>query len=184
MTTTQIQPAAKESTQNNLAFLVKDYAAYNVWANTRLINWLKTQPAEALEQMIPSSFPSIRLTLSHIWDVERSWLGNLLQVQTESNYGKDYDGTLDELFEAVINQSEAVLAYVESLSPEALQEGCRFMVPVRWPEWEEVIRPRFQVIHHCLTHSVYHRGQVITMARNAGLTGAPNTDYMFYLVAE
>lgn len=172
-----------ETTQMNLAFLVKDYAAYNAWANKRIGNWLRTKPEELLAQPILSSFPSIRLTLSHIWDVERSWLGKLLQVQTESNYGKDYDGTLEELFEAVINQSEAILAYVQSLSMEALQEGCKFMVPVRWPEWDEVIRPRFQVIHHCLTHSVYHRGQIVTMARNAGLTDAPNTDYMFYLVA-
>jgi uncharacterized damage-inducible protein DinB len=172
----------KETTQMNLAFLIKDYAAYNLWANKKIIAWLKTKPAELVERIVPSSFPSLRLTLVHIWDVERSWLGNLLQVQNECNYGKDYDGTLDEVFDAVIQQSEALAAYVQSLTENSLQEGCRFMVPIRWPEWDEFIRPRFEIIQHCLTHSAYHRGQVITIARTAGLTDAPNTDFMSYML--
>jgi len=173
---------AKETKQISLAFLIKDYAAYNLWTNKKIVNWLKTKPRDIVERMVPSSFPSMRLTLVHIWDVERSWLGNLLQVQTESNYGKDYDGTLKEVFEAVVQQSEALNAYAQSLTETSLQEGCRFMVPIRWPEWDEFIRPRFEIIQHCLTHSVYHRGQVIAIARNIGLTDAPNTDYMTYML--
>ncbi len=172
----------KETTQKSLVFLIKDYAAYNLWANKRLVDWLKTKSSDAVERIVSSSFPSLRLTLVHIWDVERSWLGNLLQVQTESNYGKDYDGTLEEVFEAVVKQSEALDAYVQSLTETSLQEGCKFMVPIRWPEWDEFIRPRFEVIQHSLTHSAYHRGQVITIARNVGLTDAPNTDYMTYML--
>jgi uncharacterized damage-inducible protein DinB len=175
-------PQTKEKTLMNLAFLIKDYAAYNLWANKRLVDWLKTKPSDVVERAVLSSFPSLRLTLVHIWDIERSWLGNLLQVQTESNYGKDYDGTLEEVFEAVIKQSEVLAAYVQSLTEISLQEDCKFMVPIRWPEWDEFIRRRFQVIQHCLTHSAYHRGQVITIARNVGLTDAPNTDYMCYLL--
>jgi uncharacterized damage-inducible protein DinB len=174
--------ATKETTQKSLSFLIKDYAAYNLWANKKLVDWLKTKPADIVEQAVLSSFPSLRLTLVHIWDVERSWLGNLLQVQTESNYGKDYDGSLEELFEAVVQQSEALDAYVQSLTEASLQEGCRFMVPIRWPEWDEFIRPRFEVIQHCLNHSSYHRGQITTIARNVGLTDAPNTDYMTYML--
>jgi uncharacterized damage-inducible protein DinB len=173
---------SKDTAQMNPAFLIKDYAAYNVWANKKLVSWLKTKPADIVERAVISSFSSMRLTLVHIWDVERSWLGNLLQVQNESNYGKDYDGTLEEVFEAVVQQSEALRAYVQSLTETSLQEGCKFMVPIRWPEWDEFIRPRFEIIQHCLTHSAYHRGQVITISRNVGLTDAPNTDFMSYML--
>jgi len=180
--TTHQASHVKETTLMNLAFLIKDYSAYNLWANKKIVGWLKTKPRDIVERMVPSSFPSMRLTLVHIWDVERSWLGHLLQVQTESNYGKDYDGTLKEVFGAVVQQSEALNAYVQSLTETSLQEGCKFMVPIRWPVWNEFIRPRFEIIQHCLTHSVYHRGQIIAIARNIGLTDAPNTDYMTYML--
>jgi uncharacterized damage-inducible protein DinB len=169
-----------ESSQKSLAFLIKDYASYNLWANKKLVNWLKTKPLDIVECSVSSSFPSIRLTLVHIWDVERSWLGNLLQVQTESNYGKDYDGPLEEVFESVVKQSEALDAYVRSLTETSLQEGCKFMIPIRWPEWDEFVRPRFEIIQHCLNHSSYHRGQIVTIARNVGLTDPPNTDFISF----
>src|SRR6476619_1186626 len=118
--TTHQASQPKEYMQMDLAFLIKDYAAYNLWANKKIVNWLKTKPRDIVERMVPSSFPSMRLTLVHIWDVERSWLGNLLQVQTESNYGKDYDGTLKEVYEALVQQSEAFNAYVRSLTETSL----------------------------------------------------------------
>jgi uncharacterized damage-inducible protein DinB len=171
-------------TQINFTSPVKDYTAYNLWANKRIVNWLRSKPADIVERNAISSFSSIRLTLVHIWDVERSWLGRLLQVETESNYGKDHDGTLDEVFEIVVQQSEVLNAYVQSLTETSLQELTKFMVPIRWPEWDEVIYPRFQVIQHCLNHSTYHRGQIVTIARNVGLTDPPMTDYMAFLLRD
>ena len=106
--------------QTSSASLAKDYAAFNLWAHKRFINWLRLKPANIAERNAVSSFSSIRLTLVHIWDTERSWLGRLLQVETESNYGKDYDGTLEEVFDAVLQQSEAFNAYVQSLSEASL----------------------------------------------------------------
>jgi uncharacterized damage-inducible protein DinB len=35
---------------------------------------------------------------------------------------------------------------------------------------------------HCMNHSTYHRGQIVTMGRNLGFTDAPMTDYNFYNV--
>jgi uncharacterized damage-inducible protein DinB len=170
--------------QMSSASLVKDYTAYNLWANKRIVKWLRSKPAEVVEQKVLSSFSSLRLTLVHIWDVERSWLGRLLQVEMESNYGKDYDGTLEEVFDVVVQQSEALNVYVQSLTEESLQELTKFMVPIRWPEWDEVICPRSQVIQHCLNHSTYHRGQIVTIAHNVGLTDPPTTDYMAFLLRE
>jgi len=170
--------------QINSASLAKGYAAFNLWANKRFINWLRSKPVNIVERNAVSSFSSIRLTLVHIWDTERSWLGRLLQIETESNYGKDYDGTLEEVFDSVLQQSEAFNAYVQSLSEASLREPAKFMVPVRWPEWDEVNLPRFQVIQHCLNHSTYHRGQIVTIARNLGLTNPPMTDYIAFLIKD
>jgi uncharacterized damage-inducible protein DinB len=37
------------------------------------------------------------------------------------------------------------------------------------------------MIHHCMNHSTYHRGQIVTIARNLELTDPPSTDFMRYV---
>ncbi|MFN2424735.1 MAG: DinB family protein [Cryomorphaceae bacterium] len=32
-----------------------------------------------------------------------------------------------------------------------------------------------------MNHSTYHRGQLVTMGRQAGLSTPPQTDYIFYV---
>ena len=37
------------------------------------------------------------------------------------------------------------------------------------------------MIHHCMNHSTYHRGQLITLARQLGMrAGVPSTDLLYY----
>jgi uncharacterized damage-inducible protein DinB len=166
-----------------LAVLQKDYAQYNHWANKRLVDWLRTKPAGLMDQEVPSSFPSLKLTLVHIWDVQRAWLAFLKDETPPPSFRfEGFDGTVEDVMEGIVNQSQEIVDYVSCLDETDLTDGCKFLVPIRWPEWEEFERPRFQVIHHCLTHSVYHRGQLITIGRNVGLTDAPMTDYMYYLL--
>src|SRR5690242_11895194 len=64
MTTQYMAPATGNTA---IAYLMKNYANYNLWANTTLVRWLKSKPAAELEQEVASSFPSIKLTLLHIW---------------------------------------------------------------------------------------------------------------------
>ena len=42
--------------------LLKDYAIFNHWANTELVNWLRRKPLELMEQEVASSFPNIKTT--------------------------------------------------------------------------------------------------------------------------
>lgn len=162
----------------NLATLIADYAAYNLWANKQLVDWLKTKPAEALEREIPSSFSSVKQTLVHIWDTETWWLGTLRQTNPESNYGRVFEGEPEEVFEGLLAQSEDFAVYAQSLTETALQERCPFSIPYVG----DFVRSRFELIQHCMNHSTYHRGQVVTIGRNVGLTDAPMTDFMFYLL--
>jgi uncharacterized damage-inducible protein DinB len=39
---------------------------------------------------------------------------------------------------------------------------------------------RSEMIHHCMNHSTYHRGQIITMGKQLNLSKAPSTDLIFY----
>jgi uncharacterized damage-inducible protein DinB len=161
-----------------LGSIVRDYTSYNAWANKMLVEWLKTKPSALMTQMVPSSFPSLKETLVHIWDTQRFWLSVIQQTPPEPSFRLvGFDGTLEDVFEGIIAHSEDFIAYINTLSEQQLVETVHLKTP-----WFEANRSRFEYIHHTMNHSTYHRGQLVTIGRNAGLTDAPMTDFNYYLL--
>jgi len=93
MTTQHIASLTRDTA---IAYLMKNYANYNLWANTTLVNWLKTKPAALLEQTVPSSFPSIKLTLLHIWQTERYWLSIIKKEEIIKSHKKQEEEIVQE----------------------------------------------------------------------------------------
>lgn len=152
--------------------LMNNYAAYNLWANKTLVEWLKKKPSTSLNKEVPSSFPSIVKTLEHLWDTERFWL---LVLQGANPSWRNFKGTFEEVGLGLLKESESFLMYIHSLTEAELQEECLLDTP-----WAKGQLPKYEFIQHCFNHASYHRGQIITISRNLGLTDAPNTDYNFY----
>jgi uncharacterized damage-inducible protein DinB len=156
----------------SLQKLINNYAGYNLWANKTLIDWLKTKPAELLNKEVPSSFPSVIKSLAHLWDTERFWL---LVLQGANPVWRNFEGTNEEVQMGLLKESEIFSSYVHSLSEAELLEDCILDTP-----WAKGQLPKYEFIQHCFNHASYHRGQIITIGRNVGLTDAPNTDYNYY----
>lgn len=157
--------------------LLKDYSSFNLWANAKMVNWLQTKPLELMEREVPSSFPTLHLTLLHIWGAEEIWLERLRGIPPTTFLFQTFQGTTADVFEGVLAMSQRFADYVHALSDADLQEPVAF----RLLNGNEDTRPRYEMIHHCLNHSTYHRGQIVTIARNLGLTDPPQTDFMQYL---
>ncbi|MEO6038616.1 MAG: DinB family protein, partial [Saprospiraceae bacterium] len=155
----------------------KDYAYFNVWANRRLVDWLRDQTPELLEKETPSSFPSLKQTFLHIWSAEKVWMERLQQVPILGFLQLTFQGSSEEVLDGLLGNAEELAAYINSLDAPDLDLECDF----RLLNGTEDRRPRSEMILHCLQHSTYHRGQIVTMARALGLTDPPNTDYMRYL---
>jgi len=160
-----------------LESLLKDYASFNLWANIQFVNWLKTKPLELMVREIPSSYPTLRDTLIHIWGAEQIWLERLQLIPPTTFLSERFNGTVEDVFEGILSQSEEFAKYVDALPDADFQEICTFKLL----NGTEDSRARSKMIHHCLNHSTYHRGQMVTMARNFGLTDPPCTDYMKYV---
>lgn len=158
-----------------LGTLVRDYVVYNAWANRTLVEWLKTKPSALVDEVVLSSFPSLKATLIHIWDCQRFWLSVLQQTPPPAPVKAE--SSLEELMNGFIAESYLFAAYVNLLDEPALAEEVVFTSP-----YAESVSPRFEFIQHCMNHSTYHRGQMVTMGRHLGLTDAPMTDYNFYLI--
>jgi uncharacterized damage-inducible protein DinB len=170
MTTQHITPGTKETA---IAYLMKNYANYNLWANTTMVNWLKTKPAALLEQEVASSFPSIKHTLQHIWQTERYWL-SIIRKEDPITFD-EFEGTVQEVFNKLLKTSAELAGYVNAMTNDHVVESTLIESP-----WFRCNFSNFEYIMHFANHSTYHRGQVITIGRNLGFTDAPMTDYNLY----
>lgn len=166
---------ATQTIETSLVYLMKNYADYNFWANLTLVKWLKTKPEEKLQQEVASSFPSIQLTLQHIWQTQDYWL-SILKGQGELFDDKS-DMSVKETLDGIVNQSNELAEFVESISEKYLQKDTLIV-----SQWFECNYPNFEYIQHVMNHSTYHRGQIVTIGRILGFTDAPMTDYNFYNV--
>ena len=167
------QLIASQTTDTPIAYLMKNYANYNLWANITLVNWLKTKPAALLEQTVPSSFSSIKLTLLHIWQTERYWL-SIIKKEEQQTYD-EFNGSIDDVFKALLNTSTELAAYINTMTNTQVQDKTLIESP-----WFRCDFSNFEYIMHYANHSTYHRGQVTSIGRSLGFTDAPMTDYNLY----
>jgi uncharacterized damage-inducible protein DinB len=158
--------------------ILRDYAAFNEWATKRLVVWLKGKPASVVEAHVNSGFYSLRNALLHIWATEAHWFSWMVAGRECVNIQQTFDGTLEELYDGVLEQAEVLNEYVQSADETTLAEYCQIsasygMTPAQ---------PRAQLLLHTLLHSMYHRGQLTSMGHQVGLHDAPMTDYLFFML--
>lgn len=157
--------------------LLTYYCDYNIWANEKLANFFEDKPEELLTRPIENSFPSIRKTLIHILSAERSWLARLAEQPANNKRVEDDFATTAEAFEALVKGANNFAEFVHK------QSNNFFETPIVYNTWdgsEWEMLPK-TMIHHCMNHSTYHRGQLVTLARQLGMReGVPSTDLLYY----
>lgn len=156
-----------------MVYLMKNYAAYNLWANRALINWLQEQPAELMEAQTPSSFTSIKKTIVHIWQTQVYWLAVIKNEAVAAP--TEFKGSVAAAFSKLLEQSREVLVYLSGLDAQEFDQKTLVVNP-----WFECNFQNFDYVMQMMNHSTYHRGQLITMAHCLGIKGAPMTDYNYY----
>ena len=153
------------------------YTNYNHWANEILLRLIdKEVDEEKLDKIIVSSFPSLRKTVFHIWDAENIWIKRLNEESLKDWPSKSFNGSFSSAMEKMLLNSKMFNEFVESSGDEELSipftylntEGKSFSNPI----WEAVL--------HCMNHSTYHRGQVVTILRQLAVENIPSTDYITY----
>lgn len=147
-----------------------DYANYNIWANNRLSNNLLDQDDSLLNKEFVASFPTIRATILHLWNAETGWLSRLQGNGWESSNVKNFSGTNKELLTAFQNTSEDFKNFVEKADLEKEiqfeHKGENFSIPSR------------EIIQTVFNHGSYHRGQIVMMMRQSGISDITQTDYI------
>ncbi len=155
---------------------IKDYARYNLWANKEIAPYLEQFSSEAWNRKDDSSFGSIVDTVIHIYWAELLWTNRLNQEPAIFEYPK-FQKDKEYVIEKLIRISEQFTQYVIDFSDEELLKSIEFSSM----DGGSYHFARHQMIHHCINHSTYHRGQLILMMRNSGMKSVPSTNYISFL---
>ena len=163
-----------ESAADDLTSMMQRYTAYNHWANQQFAEWLRSASEEELSREIESSYSTLKETILHIWGAEYLWLQVVKDLPTDNSPARSFDGNKDELLDGWLRASENFSNHVQSMSLEELQAKR----PRSRGDGHMIIA---DMIQHCMNHSTQHRGQLITMGRQAGLENVPRTDFIYYV---
>lgn len=155
---------------------IQQYVDYNVWANAQLLEFLSQHDRNILDRETPSSFPAIRKTLFHIADAQHIWYERMIGNSPSDWPSKSMQP--DEVFTSVESTSKKFASLVPERDEDFLNAECNF----KTLDGKEFSETNSNIIMHCMNHSTFHRGQLITMFRALNLEGKmPRTDLIAYL---
>ena len=163
----------------DINFMTKEYftelAEFNSWANDIVHGWLNQISDEQWSQTVVSSFPSIAETILHLASAERAWYDRFNNGGEPVEWlASVFKGTRTELMGLWKQASLNLKDYISSFEENKLKEELTF----RRINGEENTMPYYQMFAHVINHSTFHRGQLVTMLRQAGFTGVSSTDML------
>jgi len=154
--------------------IIKDFAAYNLWANRAYVAWLSSADSSQFHQDVESSFNTLAKTVVHLWNAEHGWLNTLLEQPWGDPPSKIFEGNHREMLSAWLVTSEQLARHVQHLSDEQIAK-------VLTRNDGSYLGTAEEIMLHVFNHATYHRGQLITMGRQVGLQNPPRADYIFYI---
>jgi uncharacterized damage-inducible protein DinB len=157
--------------------LLKQYAAYNLWAHQKLLDAILALPEEKHLAEVPSSFNSLLKTVLHTWDAESIWWQRMKLQEHIMRPSENFSGTMQDAASGLQNQSRLWEEWISNASDLSLEHVFQYQTTKR-----EVIKmPIYQMVHHVFNHGTYHRGQLVNMMRQLGADKIPGTDFAFWL---
>lgn len=157
--------------------MLEQYAAYNLWANQRMVDAIANLSDEQINQQIESSFSSIYKTLLHLYDVENVWWQRVKLDESWQWPSEAFTGSVLELGKNLLAQSKQWKEWVDIATEAALQHEFIYKNSKK----DQFKQPVSEALHHLFNHQTYHRGQLVTMLRQVGVTTIPNTDLISFL---
>lgn len=151
----------------------KEIAEYNLWANTIVCDWLEQITDEQWNKEIFSSFNTIKETVLHIISAEKAWLQRFKKQPVEW-LQSTYRGTKDEHIKLWKENSAELKAFIDAFDENDLNKDLDF----KRLNGDAYSMPYYQLFAHVVNHATYHRGQLVTMLRQAGFTNISSTDLL------
>jgi uncharacterized damage-inducible protein DinB len=155
-----------------------ELAGYTNWADNKAMEWLNHISDEQWEQVIVSSFSSIRQTAIHLASAQKIWIDFWNKAPAPVYLSAEFKGTKNELIDIWKKASAGLKDFMETYPEEKYSKQVTF----RYPNGREGQLEFQQTFAHIVNHSTYHRGQLVTLLRQADFTQLSSTDLAAYYV--
>lgn len=157
--------------------LILNLASYHYWANQRMAAVLKKLTEGQADQELVSSYPGIRQTVYHMWDAESVWKQRIELVERTQKPAAQFSGSFEEACEEWVAVSRQWQELVQQMNPVKLSHTVAYYNSQKQYGKLTVI----EILMHVFNHATYHRGQLVTLLRQVGVTKIPGTDYNDYV---
>ncbi len=156
--------------------LLKQYAAYNIWASQKILDVIRSLPEEKHIAEVPSSFNSLMKTVLHMWDAESVWWQRMKLQDRLIIPSEIFKGNMKDAADGLLQQSKQWEEWIKNASDLAIDHVFQYQNSKR----EQFKQPIYQMVMHVFNHSTYHRGQLVNMLRQLGVEKIPQTDFMLW----
>lgn len=160
--------------------LLKQYTKYNIWANERICWMMGKANFELLDKEFKSSFTSIRKTAYHMWDAESIWLKRLAGKSLKEWPSEKFSGGFLDFQNEFLGGSGKLFMYVLNKDTKQLEQNLKY----KNIKGEQFTNKIAHIIQHLCNHGTFHRGQIVTMLREAGQTDLVPTDFIAFIREE
>ena len=148
---------------------------YDEWATNKLIEAAEKVGQASLQKDLGTSFGSLHGTFVHIYGAQFIWLARWKGTVPSSLPSVQEIPDLGELKSRWQKLRVEFREFLNSKTDEQLQQPLAYK-DMKGNTWSEL---HYQQIQHVLFHSMYHRGQVVTLLRQLGEV-PPQTDLIAY----
>jgi uncharacterized damage-inducible protein DinB len=156
--------------------ILQQFAAYNIWANQKIMEVILALPEEKQLAEVPSSFNSLFKTILHMWDAESAWWQRMKLQERIIIPSENFNGNMKDLVNGLMQQSNQWLGWISSASDIALDHVFQYQNSKK----EQFKQPIYQMALHLFNHGTYHRGQLVNMLRQSGIGKLPQTDFIVW----
>ncbi|MEO0896812.1 MAG: DinB family protein [Bacteroidota bacterium] len=155
--------------------IITEKVAANQWANRQVLEWLHQQEEDVWDKDVVSSFSTINKLMHHVMEASKYYLSIL--TGSSETYEKEMPSSKIEEELRIVDQK-----LVDWLSEQTVDDMAREISLKRSPFVE-----RYTVatlITHMLNHNTYHRGQLVALRHQLGMSDAPKTDHYRFVISK
>lgn len=146
---------------------------YNIWANERVLNHLKSLPGDIFHKEVELGFKSVAEVIGHIIAADEVWISRINGESPVAVISKQFSNVEEasHYFNKLQSQIRECL-----LSTNDMERKVTYKSTLG----EEFQNSITEIIQHVVNHGTYHRGNISSILRCLGYSGI-QTDYIAYL---
>ncbi len=161
-----------------MAYSIKQHLEYNLWASKQFADFLLKLDEGIINKELKSSFPGIGKTILHLWNAQLIWLNRMKGEEITFHPYRDFRGTKKEMLAGFVSSADELNDFITSKEEGYLDQMIHYKTSKGDPFESRVD----EILFHIVNHGSYHRGQIITMLRESGVTESlPGTDLIRFL---